>query len=350
MKSFGVLAMALVLLTMARSVRAAGSACSPAASNALSASAAAMNRGNWDAAESALGRVTDGASDCPPILLARARIAAAHDRTEEATNLFRAYIQQAPEDPEGYAYFARLMIDGEEYPKADEMSAIALQKSANNAAALAVRGQLLAVKGDKLGALNLVARACELSPDDEEAQFQLGTVYDHLKRPGDAVNHFAKATELNREDARAWDYLALDLEPLGKIAEAEKAFATALEVNREGPYNDAFLDYNYGRFLMKKGDLAASKTHLDRAVQLVPDMRATWYERARLDILLKDFKAARQDAEKAASINDPDGLIIDLQLYTMLEQIYRRLGETELAVKYAELARTTPPPVRGERR
>src|SRR5260370_15951892 len=145
--------MPFVLLTMARSVRAAGSACSPAASNALSASAAAMNRGNWDAAESALGRVNDAAPDCPPILLARARIAAAHDRTEEAANMFRAYIQKAPDDPGGYAYFARLMIDGEKYPKADELSAPALQKSPNNGAGLAVRGQLLPIKGDGLGAV-----------------------------------------------------------------------------------------------------------------------------------------------------------------------------------------------------
>jgi tetratricopeptide (TPR) repeat protein len=99
---------------------------------------------------------------------------------------------------------------------------------------------------------------------------------------------------------------------------------------------------------MKQGDLAASKIHLDRSVELVPDMRAIWYERARLDLKRKDYQLARKDAEMAASIADPNGLIIDLQVYAILEQIYRRIGETGLANKYAQLGRETPPPVRGE--
>jgi hypothetical protein len=31
----------------------------------------------------------------------------------------------------------------------------------------------------------------------------------------------------------------------------------------------------------------------------------------------------------------------------LLERVYRRLGEAELAAKYAALGRQTPPPVRG---
>jgi hypothetical protein len=77
-------------------------------------------------------------------------------------------------------------------------------------------------------------------------------------------------------------------------------------------------------------------------------MRATWYERARLDLRMQDYQLARKDAEMAASLADPQGVIIDLQIYTILEQIYRRLGETELANKYAELERQTLPPIRGE--
>lgn len=341
---------AIVVVILCGCLSAAGASCSAAARSIVAAASDSMMRGDWDAAESALGKVPDSETVCPPVLLARARVAAARDRTDEAAALFRSYIQQEPDDPDGYAYFARMMIDEEQYPTADQMSATALEKGKNSPAALAVRGQLLAIKGDKQGAVSLLARACALSPKDEEAHFQLGVVYDRAKLPGDAVKYFSRAAELNRKDARAWDYVALQLEPLGKIAEAEKAYATALEVNREGPFYDAFLDYNYGRFLMKKGDLAGSKVHLDRAVQSVPDMRAPWYERARLDVLMRDFRTARQDAEKAASIADPGGLIIDLQIYTLLEQIYRRLGETELAKKYAELARATPPPVRGERR
>jgi tetratricopeptide (TPR) repeat protein len=340
---------ALLLLVVASAIpaRALSEPCSAAATSALAPILRLLDHGNNAAAESALAKADAG--DCSKVLLIRARIATANDQTDQATDLFRSYIEQAPDDPEGYAYFARLMIDAGDYAHADQMSAIAVDKSSNNAAALAVRGQLLALKGDKQGGVTLLTRACELAPENAEVQFQLGAIYDRARLPAEALTHFKRATELDPDDARSWDYLALQLEPLGKIAEADAAYQTGLRVNRDGPHFDAFLDYNYGRFLINKGDLADSKAHLDRAVQLVPDMRATWYERARVEVLLRSLDAARKDAEKAASLPDPDGLVIDLQLYSLLEQIYRRLGETDLANKYAELARTTPPPVRGER-
>src|SRR6266576_841103 len=89
-----------------------------------------------------------------------------------------------------------------------------------------------------------------------------------------------------------------------------------------------------------------AKRHLDRAVELTPDVRAPWYERAKLNLRLKNNQQAREDAERAANIRDSQGIIIDLQLYVLLEQIYTRLGDTELAEKYANLSQRTPVPPR----
>jgi hypothetical protein len=61
---------------------------------------------------------------------------------------------------------------------------------------------------------------------------------------------------------------------------------------------------------------------------------------------MKSYQPARSDAETASSLPDRAGFIIGLQVYSLLEQIYRRLGETSLADKYAQLSRETPPPVR----
>jgi tetratricopeptide (TPR) repeat protein len=285
---------------------------------------------------------------CPGVLLATARIAAAKGDAQAAERQFGDYLKIAPEDPLGYAYFARLLVDEGEYSQADAMSAAALEKGPHQPTALAIRGQLLAMKGDRQRGEEMLKEACMLDPEDEESHFQLGALYDRAKLPGDAVVYFKKAVTLDPADVRAWDYLALDLEPLGEVDGAATAYKRALEVNREGPRFDAFLDYNYGRFLAKQGDLKTSKLHLDRAVELLPTMRASWYERAKLDLRLKDYQLARKDAEMAASLADPDHIIIDLQLYSILEQVYRRLGETELANKYAELGRDTLPPVRGE--
>jgi tetratricopeptide (TPR) repeat protein len=94
-----------------------------------------------------------------------------------------------------------------------------------------------------------------------------------------------------------------------------------------------------------------SRLHLDRAVALLPDRRGVHYERGKLHLALRDYTGARRDAERALATADPAGLVLDLQVYYLLATVYARLGEADLARKYAELARTTPiPDQAGDRR
>ena len=280
------------------------------------------------------------------MVLAQARTQAAEQDSDQADGTFARYMTGQPDEASGYAYYARYLLNRRQYQRADKLSSIAIEKGHSVPIALAVGGQILFMKGQTNQGLDMLAEACRLNPEDAESQFEIGSIYDRIKRPADAVKHFSKAVELNPRDARAFDYLALNLEPLGEINRAELAYKKAFGINRRGPFYDGFLDYNYGRFLAKRGDFAASKTHLDRGVELVPDVRATWYERAKLNLRMKNYQQARSDAERAESLSDPAEIIIDLQVYTLLEQIYRHLGETRLADKYAQLSRNTPAPVR----
>jgi tetratricopeptide (TPR) repeat protein len=289
-------------------------------------------------------------ADCTATLLAQARLSALRGDAGEADGLFENYLAAEPDNPAGNAYYARFLISQRQYSRADALASAAFDKAPSSPIALAVSGQLSYMKGQAQQGFDRLTEALRLDPEDAESHFQLGSIYDRLKRPVEAVPIFQKTVEINPRDARAWDYLALNLEPLGELERAESAYKKGLEVDQHGPFYDAFLDYNYGRFLMKRGDLTTGKTHLDRAVELVPQVRAVWYERAKLNLRLKNYQEARSDGEKAANLADPAGIIIDLQIYTLLEQIYRRLGETDLANKYAELSRTTPPPVRKQDR
>jgi tetratricopeptide (TPR) repeat protein len=309
-----------------------------------------LAHGDFVAAEHLLGPVAKSYPDCPAVLLAQARVQALAQDSDQADGTFVRYMTVQPDDASGYGYYARYLLSRRAYQRADMLSSIAIQKGPSNSIALAVAGQILYMKGQTQQGLDMLAEACRLDPEDAESQIEIGSIYDRIKRPADAVKHFQKAVDLNPRDARAMDYLALSLEPLGEINRAEAVYKRALAVDQRGPFFDAFLDYNYGRFLMKRGDFAASKAHLDRAVELVPDVRATWYERAKLNLRMKNYQEARTDAEKAAALADSAGIIIDLQIYTLLEQIYRRMGEIGLADKYAELSRETSPPVRKQDR
>lgn len=309
-----------------------------------------LDHGDFTMAARQLAPLANTFPECPVVVLVQARTRAGEREFDQADALFTRYITAQPDDARGYAYYARYLLTQRQYQRADMLSTVALEKGGAVPIALAVSGQILFMKGQTKQGLDMLAEACRLNPDDTESQFEIGTIYDRIKRPADAVKHFSRVVELNPRDARAFDYLALNLEALGEIGRAETAYKKAIAINQHGSFYDGFIDYNYGRFLAKRGNFADSKTHLDRAVELVPDVRATWYERAKLNLKMKNYQQARSDAERAEMLSDPAGIIIDLQVYTLLEQIYRRLGETTLADKYAQLSRNTPPPVRKQER
>jgi tetratricopeptide (TPR) repeat protein len=303
---------------------------------------------NLSAAEQALREMERTQPDCPEVILANAWVATAEGALAQAEAFFARYEDLVPNEAKAYSYHARFLLERGQYPRADALAALALEKDPNDVVALAVRGEILDMKGQTQEGKQLLEQACRLDPRNASAHFRLGMIYDRAKRLADAMQHFQQVVETDPLDARAWDYLALDLEPLGEIERADLAYRKGLAANRSGPHFDAFLDYNYGRFLMKRNDLIASKQHLDRAVELTPDVRAPWYERAKLNLRLKNDQQAREDAERAANIRDSRGIIIDLQLYVLLEQIYTRLGDPELAEKYAKLSQRTPVPPRKD--
>jgi tetratricopeptide (TPR) repeat protein len=164
-----------------------------------------------------------------------------------------------------------------------------------------------------------------------------------LRFHAEAAARFEKAVALRPPDALAFDYLALCREALGEAEGAEAAFRSGLKVN-EGAFFDSLLDYNYGKFLLKQTRLEESRSHLDRAADRLPGHRGVHYERAKLKMAFNDYAGAREDAEKALSLRNPGNLVLDVQVYYLLSTIYGRLGERELARKYAELSRKTPIP------
>jgi tetratricopeptide (TPR) repeat protein len=307
-----------------------------------------LSAGNIGGAEQILHEMDRTHPECREAILAHARVAAAKGAPAEAEDFFVRYAELVPNEAQAYSHHARFLLERGQFPRADLLSAHALERDPNDAVALAVHGEILDIRGQTQDAIELLEKACRLDPRNVEAQFRIATIYDRFKRSVDAVQHFEKVVETDPRDARAWDYLALDLEPLGEVERADLAYRKGLAVNQPGAHFDAFLDYNYGRFLMKRNDLIASKQHLDRAVELTPDVRAPWYERAKVNLKLRNVEQAREDAERAANIRDPQGIIIDLQLYVLLEQIYTRLGNAELAGKYAKLSQRTAVPPRKE--
>jgi len=319
------------------------------AENLLQSVSSALAGEALDKAEHILDSLEHSYPNCSETLLDRARLLAVKGNATAAEDAFVRYQELVPDASRGYAYFGRFLLEQRQYARADSTSLIALEKNPNEPAALALRGEILIMKGQAEEGASLFQHALQIDPDNVDANFQLGTLYDKENRHADAVKHFERVVAIDPSDPRAWDYLALNTEIVGEVDRAGEAYRKAEAVNRRGRHFDGFLDYNYGRFLLKGTELKEAKEHLDRAVELTPNVRAVWYERAKVNLSMKKYEYARADGERAATLRDPGGVILDLQIYALLEQIYGRLGNKELASKYAALSRITPVPIKETR-
>ncbi len=309
----------------------------------LQSGAKALDRGDWTEAERRLQPLSASHANCVGVVLGLARLRAARGEPGEAERLFARAITLAPDDALAHAHFAEYWLSRGVPIRAEDLAARALSLSPDCPEALVVKGRILSGRGLQHNARQALERAAQLDPANAEAHYRLGIWFFGLRLSAEAAARFEKVATLRPVDARALDYLALSREALGQAEPAEAAYRSALSVN-EGPFFDSFLDYNYGRFLLKQMRLEESRQHLDRAVTLMPEHRGVHYERAKLKLALRDYAAAREDAERALALRNPGNRVLDVQVYYLLSTIYARLGETELARKYAELARTTQIP------
>lgn len=303
----------------------------------------ALDSGDSGRAGSLLEALATSHADCGRVILGLARLRAATGDSAEAERLFDRAVALAPHDAVAHAHAAEFWLSRGRPARADHLAALALSLNAACAEALVVQGRILGQRGQTDAARGALEKAVGLQPESAEAHYQLGVWLYRRLLHAEAAEHFEKAAALRPTDARARGHLALSVERLGEAERADLAYRGALKVN-DGAFRDPFLDYYYGRFLLKQGRLEESGRHLDRAVSLHPDERSVYYERAKLKLEVREYEAARQDAERARGLRDPGGTVIDLQVYYLLATVYARLGDKDQAQKYAELSRTTPIP------
>lgn len=306
----------------------------------------ALRQGRLAEADRLLASLQSSRPECHELALATGRLRMAQGDDISAQRLFSLYTLQEPQDARGHYFLSSLLFSQRNYARAEKVLSQALSLNPDDPDSLTLRGQLLLMKGQIVPAEEALAKACRLAPENAASHFELGKLYDSQHKSPQAVTFFEIVITLSPKDPRAYDYLALNLDRLGNAERAEWAFQKGLEANK-GPLKDGFLNYNYGRFLVAHNRLAEARLHLDQAVSLAPRTRAVYYERAKLSMRLKNYADARGDAERALNLADSAGFVLDLQVYAQLATIYSRLGEKELAAKYAKISKDTPVPLDG---
>lgn len=153
------------------------------------------------------------------------------------------------------------------------------------------------------------------SPDDTQALFLQGNLWQQAQEPQKALASYRRAVELDpqRDDAR-WR-LSQCLLPLGLYEEAN---AHLEYLHRHYPHNvEMTVDLAGARF--KQGQLTEARQLLDAVLAEHPDNEPALRERGRLALADENAAAAEKWLRQAQKINPHDAQLLPL-LSTALEQ------------------------------
>ena len=144
-----------------------------------------------DGVKPALEALSRAYPDCSEILLQQARLAQAKEIQISQPISITGTPTAIRTTRKGSLISDASFSKQRDYMRADALSAAAVERNPEDPVALALRGQVLVMKGEQSEGQGLLEKAVQLDADDPEAQFQLGAIYDKAKSVPTRSNIFA---------------------------------------------------------------------------------------------------------------------------------------------------------------
>jgi predicted O-linked N-acetylglucosamine transferase (SPINDLY family) len=135
-----------------------------------------------------------------------------------------------------------------------------------------VLGALLSAQGNSADALEAMQKSVQLSPEDEQAQTNLGLVLGELNQLPEAEACHRRALALNPQFAPAHHNLGVALKQQGRLAEAEACYRTAIFLKSD--YDKAHL--KLGVTLYEQGRFSEAEAAYLQALTYKPDSAETF--------------------------------------------------------------------------
>lgn len=174
-------------------------------------------------------------------------------------------------------------------------------------------------------------KAIEINPENYLAYHKLGQNYYEQGKYGQAEAAYKKAIEINPKNE--WMYIELGriYRSQQKYCQAQKLFEEALKINPRS--NEAYVELFF--IYHKYGKYKKSEDALKKAIETGHENKEAYYE---LNLLFhtQDYSLLSFSAEVFEEI-----IKIDTEndwAYRVLSTLYMKMGKTELAKKYANIA------------
>ena len=160
-------------------------------------------------------------------------------------------------------------------------------------------------------------RVAELRPSEGSAPFYLGLIALRQARWADAAESFGQAIEKGGPRPAALHNAGYALEQLGRLDEAEAAYADATSRARD----DARIMLGWGIVALKRGELEAARSRLERVRELVGDRSppALWFWAAAVAAALADRQEEALSVARAGVEAHPDNAVLRNNLGVLLE-------------------------------
>jgi putative PEP-CTERM system TPR-repeat lipoprotein len=152
-------------------------------------------------------------------------------------------------------------------------------------------------KGDQKAAIIQLKNALQKKPDDAQARFLLGSIYNETGDPLSAEKEIRRATDLGVAKAKTAPQLARALMAQGQMQKALD------ELNAASPLQEASAEILRGDAYTALGKLAEAKTAYKQALQLTPDAPLALVGLARIAYGEKDVAGATQMVDQAVTKN-----------------------------------------------
>ena len=191
-------------------------------------------------------------------------------------------------------------IKKEEYEKALEYSARAIQKDPKRMQVYNLRGRAYTSLERYDRALENFEKAEDIDPDDAETYFNRGYLYQQQGLYSDAINDYDTAISKKEDYGEAYYRLGLTKYELDQVEEALTDFERASTLRPNSPYVHYWLG-------LTKEDLGQEGLKdFDEAIRLKPDYFDAYFERGLVLKELQEYPSALDDFNKAIELSPND--------------------------------------------
>ncbi len=238
-----------------------------------------------------------------------------------AEALFLQAIEEMPDELDLYLGLGVVYEYSDDHGKGIDVYQKAIELDPDNVRARVALGGMYAMEGEYASAMAQYQRAKAVEPSIENPHQKLGRDYYFGGMLGEAASEFGLAVAEEPEEPAAWFYLLDCIRRLGRCDEAIDLYQ---EIRARFGDDPELISGYYEHFQMKHEALAALETLVE---QKPHDVRAL----VRLSNAYTDsdrVPEAIDAAERAAALAPADA-----QVFTLLGQLYLRLGENRLSVE-----------------